>query len=78
MSGRRHGTARDARAPRAGPPDPQQGQAAGAELLEDGRALRVPGHERALGPCLFDFGHARHDDLHRRLRFRAECRARAD
>ena len=34
----------------------EQGQAAGAELLEDGRDLRVPGHERGffLGPCLFD------------------------
>jgi malonate-semialdehyde dehydrogenase (acetylating)/methylmalonate-semialdehyde dehydrogenase len=34
----------------------EQGQAAGAELLEDGRALRVAGHERGffLGPCLFD------------------------
>jgi len=34
----------------------EQGQAAGAELLEDGRQLRVPGHERGffLGPCLFD------------------------
>ncbi len=34
----------------------EQGQAAGAELLEDGRELRVPGHERGffLGPCLFD------------------------
>ncbi len=34
----------------------EQGQAAGAELLEDGRALRVAGHERGffVGPCLFD------------------------
>jgi malonate-semialdehyde dehydrogenase (acetylating)/methylmalonate-semialdehyde dehydrogenase len=34
----------------------EQGQAAGAELLEDGRDLRVTGHERGffLGPCLFD------------------------
>jgi malonate-semialdehyde dehydrogenase (acetylating)/methylmalonate-semialdehyde dehydrogenase len=34
----------------------EQGQAAGAELLEDGRELRVAGHERGffLGPCLFD------------------------
>jgi malonate-semialdehyde dehydrogenase (acetylating)/methylmalonate-semialdehyde dehydrogenase len=34
----------------------EQGQAAGAELLEDGRQLRVPGYERGffLGPCLFD------------------------
>ena len=34
----------------------EQGQAAGAELLEDGRQLRVDGHERGffLGPCLFD------------------------
>jgi malonate-semialdehyde dehydrogenase (acetylating)/methylmalonate-semialdehyde dehydrogenase len=34
----------------------EQGQAAGAELVEDGRALRVAGHERGffLGPCLFD------------------------
>jgi malonate-semialdehyde dehydrogenase (acetylating)/methylmalonate-semialdehyde dehydrogenase len=34
----------------------EQGQAAGAELLEDGRQLRVPGHETGffLGPCLFD------------------------
>ena len=34
----------------------EQGQAAGAELLEDGRELRVPGHERGffVGPCLFD------------------------
>jgi malonate-semialdehyde dehydrogenase (acetylating)/methylmalonate-semialdehyde dehydrogenase len=34
----------------------EQGQAAGAELLEDGRTLRVPGHEQGffLGPCLFD------------------------
>jgi malonate-semialdehyde dehydrogenase (acetylating)/methylmalonate-semialdehyde dehydrogenase len=34
----------------------EQGQAAGADLVEDGRALRVVGHERGffLGPCLFD------------------------
>jgi malonate-semialdehyde dehydrogenase (acetylating)/methylmalonate-semialdehyde dehydrogenase len=34
----------------------EQGEAAGAALLEDGRALRVPGFERGffLGPCLFD------------------------
>jgi malonate-semialdehyde dehydrogenase (acetylating)/methylmalonate-semialdehyde dehydrogenase len=34
----------------------EQGQAAGAELLEDGRDLRVAGHEHGffLGPCLFD------------------------
>jgi malonate-semialdehyde dehydrogenase (acetylating)/methylmalonate-semialdehyde dehydrogenase len=34
----------------------EQGEAAGAELLEDGRELRVAGHERGffLGPCLFD------------------------
>jgi malonate-semialdehyde dehydrogenase (acetylating)/methylmalonate-semialdehyde dehydrogenase len=34
----------------------EQGQAAGADLLEDGRDLRVAGHERGffLGPCLFD------------------------
>ncbi len=33
-----------------------QGEAEGAELLVDGRALRVPGHEQGffLGPCLFD------------------------
>ncbi len=33
-----------------------QGQAEGAELLVDGRGLRVPGHEGGffLGPCLFD------------------------
>ena len=34
----------------------EQGQAAGADLLEDGREVRVTGHERGffLGPCLFD------------------------
>ena len=34
----------------------EKGQAEGAELLEDGRRLRVPGHEEGyfLGPCLFD------------------------
>ena len=34
----------------------ERGQAEGAELVEDGRALRVPGHEGGffLGPCLFD------------------------
>jgi malonate-semialdehyde dehydrogenase (acetylating)/methylmalonate-semialdehyde dehydrogenase len=34
----------------------EEGQAAGADLLEDGRDLRVAGHERGffLGPCLFD------------------------
>jgi malonate-semialdehyde dehydrogenase (acetylating)/methylmalonate-semialdehyde dehydrogenase len=34
----------------------EQGKAAGAELLEDGRRVQVPGHERGffLGPCLFD------------------------
>jgi malonate-semialdehyde dehydrogenase (acetylating)/methylmalonate-semialdehyde dehydrogenase len=34
----------------------EQGEAAGAELLEDGRRLRVAGHEQGffLGPCLFD------------------------
>jgi malonate-semialdehyde dehydrogenase (acetylating)/methylmalonate-semialdehyde dehydrogenase len=34
----------------------EKGQAEGAELLEDGRRLRVPGHEQGyfLGPCLFD------------------------
>ena len=34
----------------------EQGQAAGAELLEDGRELKVTGHEQGffLGPCLFD------------------------
>ncbi|HSL22384.1 MAG TPA: CoA-acylating methylmalonate-semialdehyde dehydrogenase [Vicinamibacterales bacterium] len=34
----------------------EQGQRAGAALLEDGRTLRVEGHERGffLGPCLFD------------------------
>ena len=34
----------------------EQGCAEGAELLEDGRSLKVPGHERGffLGPCLFD------------------------
>ncbi len=33
-----------------------QGQQAGAELLEDGRRTSIPGHERGyfLGPCLFD------------------------
>jgi malonate-semialdehyde dehydrogenase (acetylating)/methylmalonate-semialdehyde dehydrogenase len=33
-----------------------RGVAAGADLLEDGRALRVPGHPEGffLGPCLFD------------------------
>jgi malonate-semialdehyde dehydrogenase (acetylating)/methylmalonate-semialdehyde dehydrogenase len=33
-----------------------EGQAAGADLLEDGRTVRVAGHERGffLGPCLFD------------------------
>ena len=34
----------------------EQGEAAGAELLEDGRPLRIAGHEQGffLGPCLFD------------------------
>ena len=34
----------------------EKGRAEGATLLEDGRALRVPGHEGGyfLGPCLFD------------------------
>jgi malonate-semialdehyde dehydrogenase (acetylating)/methylmalonate-semialdehyde dehydrogenase len=34
----------------------KEGEAQGAELLEDGRTLRVPGHEGGffLGPCLFD------------------------
>jgi malonate-semialdehyde dehydrogenase (acetylating)/methylmalonate-semialdehyde dehydrogenase len=34
----------------------EKGQAEGAELLEDGRKLQVPGHEEGffLGPCLFD------------------------
>jgi malonate-semialdehyde dehydrogenase (acetylating)/methylmalonate-semialdehyde dehydrogenase len=34
----------------------EQGQASGAELLEDGRHLQVTGHEHGffLGPCLFD------------------------
>jgi malonate-semialdehyde dehydrogenase (acetylating) / methylmalonate-semialdehyde dehydrogenase len=34
----------------------EQGQAAGAELVEDGRQLQVSGHESGffLGPCLFD------------------------
>jgi malonate-semialdehyde dehydrogenase (acetylating) / methylmalonate-semialdehyde dehydrogenase len=34
----------------------EQGQASGAELLEDGRDLQVTGHEQGffLGPCLFD------------------------
>jgi malonate-semialdehyde dehydrogenase (acetylating)/methylmalonate-semialdehyde dehydrogenase len=34
----------------------EQGEVAGAELLEDGRQLRMTGHERGyfLGPCLFD------------------------
>ncbi|HSD28773.1 MAG TPA: CoA-acylating methylmalonate-semialdehyde dehydrogenase, partial [Vicinamibacteria bacterium] len=34
----------------------ERGQAEGADLVEDGRALRVPGHEGGffLGPCLFD------------------------
>jgi malonate-semialdehyde dehydrogenase (acetylating)/methylmalonate-semialdehyde dehydrogenase len=33
-----------------------QGQRAGAELIEDGRATKIPGHEQGyfLGPCLFD------------------------
>jgi malonate-semialdehyde dehydrogenase (acetylating)/methylmalonate-semialdehyde dehydrogenase len=33
-----------------------QGESEGARLLEDGRTLRVPGHEQGffLGPCLFD------------------------
>jgi malonate-semialdehyde dehydrogenase (acetylating)/methylmalonate-semialdehyde dehydrogenase len=33
-----------------------QGAAEGAELLEDGRRVRVPGHEEGffIGPCLFD------------------------
>ena len=34
----------------------EQGQAAGAELVEDGRRVRIDGHEQGffLGPCLFD------------------------
>ena len=34
----------------------EQGEAAGAELVEDGRGVRVEGHEQGffLGPCLFD------------------------
>jgi malonate-semialdehyde dehydrogenase (acetylating)/methylmalonate-semialdehyde dehydrogenase len=34
----------------------EQGVAEGAELVEDGRALRIPGHEQGyfVGPCLFD------------------------
>jgi malonate-semialdehyde dehydrogenase (acetylating)/methylmalonate-semialdehyde dehydrogenase len=34
----------------------EKGVAEGAELVEDGRALKVPGHEKGffLGPCLFD------------------------
>jgi malonate-semialdehyde dehydrogenase (acetylating)/methylmalonate-semialdehyde dehydrogenase len=34
----------------------EKGSAEGARLLEDGRTLRVPGHEEGffLGPCLFD------------------------
>jgi malonate-semialdehyde dehydrogenase (acetylating)/methylmalonate-semialdehyde dehydrogenase len=34
----------------------ERGLAEGADLVEDGRALRVPGHEDGffLGPCLFD------------------------
>ena len=34
----------------------EQGEASGAELLEDGRPLRIAGHEQGffLGPCLFD------------------------
>ena len=34
----------------------EEGVKQGAELVEDGRALRIPGHERGffLGPCLFD------------------------
>jgi malonate-semialdehyde dehydrogenase (acetylating)/methylmalonate-semialdehyde dehydrogenase len=34
----------------------EQGEAAGAELVEDGRTVRVPGHEQGffVGPCLFD------------------------
>ena len=34
----------------------EQGQQAGAELLEDGRTVRIEGHEKGffLGPCLFD------------------------
>jgi malonate-semialdehyde dehydrogenase (acetylating)/methylmalonate-semialdehyde dehydrogenase len=34
----------------------EQGQKAGAELLEDGRTVRIEGHEKGffLGPCLFD------------------------
>ena len=34
----------------------EKGEAEGAKLLEDGRKLRVPGHEQGffLGPCLFD------------------------
>jgi malonate-semialdehyde dehydrogenase (acetylating)/methylmalonate-semialdehyde dehydrogenase len=34
----------------------EQGEAAGAELVEDGRNIRIEGHEQGyfLGPCLFD------------------------
>jgi len=34
----------------------ERGRAEGADLLEDGRTLKVPGHEGGffLGPCLFD------------------------
>ena len=34
----------------------EQGEAAGAELVEDGRGVRVEGHDQGffLGPCLFD------------------------
>ncbi len=34
----------------------EKGTAEGAELVEDGRGVKVPGHERGffLGPCLFD------------------------
>jgi malonate-semialdehyde dehydrogenase (acetylating)/methylmalonate-semialdehyde dehydrogenase len=34
----------------------EKGQAEGAELVVDGRSLKVPGHEQGffLGPCLFD------------------------
>jgi malonate-semialdehyde dehydrogenase (acetylating)/methylmalonate-semialdehyde dehydrogenase len=34
----------------------EQGEAAGAELVEDGRNVRIEGHEQGyfLGPCLFD------------------------
>jgi malonate-semialdehyde dehydrogenase (acetylating)/methylmalonate-semialdehyde dehydrogenase len=34
----------------------EKGIAEGADLVEDGRTLRVPGHERGffIGPCLFD------------------------